>query len=191
LDLADCDIGASIAVNGVCLTAVAVGKHTFTLEASPETLGRTTLSENKRGDSVNLERALRLSDRLGGHLVTGHIDGIGQIVSITKDANAWIIGISIPPALARYLVTKGSVAVDGISLTVNEIENNTFTVSIIPHTAENATIGQKRVGERVNIETDLIGKYVERFLQEAALLPKKDGKSSAVDTEFLKKHGFA
>lgn len=190
LDLSDTDIGASIAVDGVCLTAVAVGKNTFTAEASPETLARTTLNERKRGDSVNLEQALQLSDRLGGHLVTGHIDGIGEITDITKASNAWIIGISIPPALARYLVKKGSVAVDGVSLTVNEIEGNTFTVSIIPHTAQNATIGNKRIGEKVNIETDLIGKYVERFLHQAELPPKKKGNSSTIDADFLNKHGF-
>jgi riboflavin synthase len=190
LDLSKSDIGASIAVDGVCLTAVAVEKNAFAVEASPETLARTTLNERKRGDRVNLEQALQLSDRLGGHLVTGHIDGIGEVISTTKDSNAWVIGISIPPALTRYLVKKGSVGVDGVSLTVNELEGNAFTVSIIPHTAQNATIGTKRIGEKVNIETDLIGKYVERFLNEAALLPKIKGKSPSIDTDFLNKHGF-
>lgn len=190
LDLSKSDIGASIAVDGVCLTAVDVGKNAFAVEASPETLERTTLNERKRGDRVNLEQALQLSDRLGGHLVTGHIDGIGEIISNTKDSNAWVIGISIPPFLTRYLVKKGSIGVDGASLTVNEIEGNTFTVSIIPHTAQNATIGKKRIGEKVNIETDLIGKYVERFLNEAALLPKIKGKASSINTDFLNKHGF-
>ena len=190
LDLSSSDIGASISVNGVCLTAVAVEKNAFTVEASPETLARTTLNEHKRGDLVNLEQALQLSDRLGGHLVTGHIDGIGEIISITKNSNALVIGISIPLPLTRYLIEKGSVGVDGVSLTINEIQGNTFTVSIIPHTAQNATIGKKRIGEKVNIETDLIGKYVERFLHEAALLPKTQGKSSSINADFLNKHGF-
>jgi len=190
LDLSSSDIGASISVNGVCLTAVAVEKNAFTVEASPETLERTTLNEHKRGDLVNLERALQLSDRLGGHLVTGHIDGIGEITSITKNSNALVIGISIPLPLSRYLIEKGSVGVDGVSLTINEIQGNTFTVSIIPHTAQNVTIGKKRIGEKVNIETDLIGKYVERFLHEAALIPKIKGKSSSINADFLNKHGF-
>jgi riboflavin synthase len=191
LGLSRSDIGASISVNGVCLTAVAVEKNSFTVEASPETLALTTLNEHRRGDSVNLERALQLSDRLGGHLVTGHSDGVGEIIRITEASNALVIGIAIPPSLMRYLVKKGSVAVDGVSLTINEVEGNTFMVSIIPHTAQNATIGKKRIGEKVNIETDLIGKYVERFLHEAELIPPKRDKASSIDADFLAKHGFA
>lgn len=191
LELSAGDIGASISVNGVCLTAVAVEKNAFTVEASPETLALTTLNEHKRGDFVNLERALQLSDRLGGHIVTGHIDGIGEIRSITRASNAVVVVIAVPSFLTRYLVKKGSVAVDGVSLTINEIEGDTFTVSIIPHTAQHATIGRKRTREKVNIETDLIGKYVERFLQEADLLPKIKGKPSSLDAEFLHRHGFA
>jgi len=190
LGLSRSDIGASISVNGVCLTAVAVEQNSFTVEASPETLALTALNEHRRGDFVNLERALQLSDRLGGHLVTGHIDGVGEIIKITKASNALVIGITIPPSLMRYLVKKGSVAVDGVSLTINEIEGNTFMVSIIPHTAQNATIGKKRIGEKVNIETDLIGKYVERFLHEAELIPPKKDKASSIDADFLAKHGF-
>jgi riboflavin synthase len=183
-------IGDSISVDGVCLTIVAVDKNLFTVEVSPETLERTTLSERKRGELVNLERALQLSDRLGGHLVTGHIDGTAIIKSITKKQNSIIIKITTPPEITRYLVVKGSVGLDGISLTVNEIQGNDFTVNIIPHTAQVTTIGKKRVGDRVNIETDLIGKYVEKFLLEAELIPKKKGESQSISFDFLSKHGF-
>ncbi len=184
------DIGASVSVDGVCLTVVAVDRNLFTVEVSPETLERTTLSERKRGDLVNLERALRLSDRLGGHLVTGHVDGIGVIRSITKKLNSIVIKISTPIEITRYLVVKGSVGLDGISLTINEIQGNDFLVNIIPHTAQVTTIGKKRIGDRVNIETDLIGKYVAKLLQEAVLIPEKKGKLSSINSDFLNKHGF-
>jgi len=190
LDLVSSDIGASISVDGVCLTAVKVDNNLFTVEVSPETLERTTLSERKRGDLVNLERALRLSDRLGGHLVTGHVDGMGVIRSITKKLNSIVIKISPPIEITRYLVVKGSVGLDGISLTINEIQGNDFLVNIIPHTAQVTTIGKKRIGDRVNIETDLIGKYVAKLLQEAVLIPEKKGKLSSINSDFLNKHGF-
>ncbi|MBW1678676.1 MAG: riboflavin synthase [Deltaproteobacteria bacterium] len=190
LDLVSSDIGASISVDGVCLTAVKVDNNLFTVEVSPETLERTTLSERKRGDLVNLERALRLSDRLGGHLVTGHVDGMGVIRSITKKLNSIVIKISPPIEITRYLVVKGSVGLDGISLTINEIQGNDFLVNIIPHTAQVTIIGKKRIGDRVNIETDLIGKYVEKLLQGAALIPEKKGKLSSINSDFLNKHGF-
>ena len=183
-------IGDSISVDGVCLTVVAVDKNIFIVEVSPETLKRTTLSERKRGELVNLERALQLSDRLGGHLVTGHIDGTAIIKSITKKQNSIIIKITTPPEIIRYLVVKGSVGLDGISLTVNEIQGNDFIVNIIPHTAQVTTIGKKRVGDKVNIETDLIGKYVEKFLLEAELIPKKREESKSISLDFLSKHGF-
>lgn len=190
LDLTTSDIGASISVEGVCLTVVTIEKNSFTVDVSPETLERTTLREKKRGNLVNLERALRLSDRLGGHLVTGHIDGIGTINEIAKKENSLVITMSIPPEIARYLVVKGSVGVDGISLTINEVQGATFSVSIIPHTAQVTTIGKKRVGDKVNIETDIIGKYVEKFLQETELTTQKKGKSSSLTVDFLNRHGF-
>ncbi len=183
-------IGDSISVDGVCLTVVAVDKNTFIVEVCSETLERTTLRERKQGELVNLERALQLSDRLGGHLVTGHIDGTAIIKSITKKQNSIIIKITTPPEIIRYLVVKGSVGLDGISLTVNEIQGNDFIVNIIPHTAQVTTIGKKRVGDKVNIETDLIGKYVEKFLLEAELIPKKREESKSISLDFLSKHGF-
>ena len=191
LDLDSKDIGASIAVDGVCLTVVEIDKKRFTVDVSPETLERTTLKEKKRGDFVNLERALRISDRLGGHLVSGHIDGVGTIKSIDKKENSLVFLIDVPKEISRYLIEKGSVGLDGISLTVNEVKNSAFSVNVIPHTAQATTIGRRKVGDKVNIETDLIGKYVEKFLKESGLISKEKGKSSSIDYNFLNKHGFA
>ena len=185
------DIGASVSVDGVCLTVVAINKNLFTVEVSPETLDRTTFVKRKRGDLVNLERALRLSDRLGGHLVTGHIDGTGIIKGITKELSSIAIKISTSPEINRYLVVKGSVGLDGISLTINEIQGNTFSVNIIPHTAQATTIGKKRIGDKVHIEADLIGKYIEKFLKEVELIPKIKGKPSSINANFLDKYGFS
>lgn len=190
LSLDKSDIGASISVDGICLTITEVEKNKFTVDASPETLERTTLMERKRGDLLNLERALRISDRLGGHFVTGHIDGTGTIKSIDKKDNSLVISISTSPDVSRYLVVKGSVGLDGISLTINEIKGDIFSVNIIPHTARVTTIGKKKIGDRVNIETDLIGKYIEKFLLEAGLIPKKTGGTLSINYDFLNKYGF-
>lgn len=190
LDLTSKDIGASIAVDGVCLTVVAIDKERFTVDVSPETLDRTSLNEKRRGDFVNLERALRISDRLGGHLVSGHIDGVGVIKSIDKKENSLVFLIEVPKKISRYIVEKGSVGLDGISLTINEVKNTAFSVNVIPHTAQVTTIGRKKVGDKVNIETDLIGKYVEKFLKESGVLSKIPGESSSIDYSFLNKHGF-
>lgn len=189
-DLSSQEIGASIAVDGVCLTVVETGKQKFTVDVSPETLGRTTLQKKKRGDCVNLERALRISDRLGGHLVTGHIDGVGKIQSIEKKENFLIISIEAPQGISPYFIEKGSVGLDGISLTVNKVAGNTFSVNIIPHTARITTIGRKKVGDEINIETDIIGKYVKNFLKESGVISKKTGESTSIDYNFLNKHGF-
>jgi len=191
LDLDQRDRGASIAVEGICLTVVKIEGKRFTVEVSPETLNRTTLSERKHGDPVNLERALRLSDRLGGHLVSGHIDGTGIVKDINREENAIIFTCSTSPEIARYIVAKGSVAIDGISLTVNTVQGTEFSVSIIPHTAHVTTIGRRKVGDRVNIETDIIGKYVEKFLGAHSQLPEGEKKKSPIDPDFLKRHGFA
>jgi riboflavin synthase len=184
-------IGDSISVNGACLTVIKLdGKH-LEFDVSPETLDKTTFGLTKVGDRVNLERAMRLSDRIDGHLVSGHIDGMGTITQRENLANAIIVTIGVPESLTRYIITKGSVAVDGISLTINALDAKGFTVSIIPHTAQLATIGFKKRGDRVNIETDMIGKYVERFVggnvnqTEEAVFTKK-----RIDIEFLAQKGF-
>jgi riboflavin synthase len=191
LDLTDSRIGDSIAVNGACLTAVTLDAHRFGVDISPESLKRTTLGQLGIGHEVNLERAMRLSDRLDGHLVSGHIDGIGHIRSRMADANAIVIGISVPSSLLRYMIEKGSVAVDGISLTINSVEKDEFSVSIIPHTAQMTTLRSKSAGDAVNIETDMIGKYVERFMTagQSDAADQTDG-HSGIDMAFLSKTGF-
>ncbi len=184
-------IGDSIAVSGACLTAVKINGKRFQVDVAPETLSKTTFDGAKIGDRVNLERALRLSDRLDGHLVTGHIDGLGTIKSRKTMSNAIIITISVPISLSYYIIKKGSVAVDGTSLTINNCSSDSFDVSIIPHTAMLTTIGLKKTGDPVNIETDIIGKYVERFITKTP--DKNDDKpsgTSSVNMELLMKTGF-
>jgi riboflavin synthase len=181
-------IGDSIAVSGVCLTVTDINAQSFTVDVSPETLNTTIFGTLKNGDRVNLERALKLSDRLDGHLVSGHVDGIGKVTSKLSKGNAIVITISVDASLARYMIKKGSVAVDGTSLTINQCDRNGFAVSIIPHTAKLTTINLKKVGSLVNIETDLIGKYVERFVRPG---DKKDIKSvNTIDKAFLVNSGF-
>lgn len=181
-------IGDSISVSGACLTVVAIEGKCFKVDVSPETLAMTTFGRSKVGDRVNIERALRLSDRIDGHLVSGHIDGMGTIKNKTNAGNAMIVTIGVPESLSRYMIKKGSVAVDGISLTINNLSLGSFDVSIIPHTAKMTTMGFSKVGDRVNIETDMIGKYVERFTAERQYNDKETGKT--VDMEFLTKTGF-
>lgn len=187
--LSDTKIGDSIAVNGACLTAVVISGSRFEVDAAPETLQRTLLGQAKIGDRVNLERALRLSDRLDGHLVSGHVDGIGTIANRTTLANAILITVTVSSSLARYMIEKGSVAVDGVSLTINKVGADFFEVSIIPHTAGLTTVGFKKTGEAVNIETDLIGKYIEKFMSTPAS-PSGAEKTSNIDMAFLAKSGF-
>jgi riboflavin synthase len=190
-DLSGTRIGDSIAVNGACLTAVTLKKRHFTVDVSPETLTRSVLGKLKIGERVNLERALRLSDRLDGHLVSGHVDGTGILKNRQHLANAIIITYQVPESLSRYMIEKGSVAVDGTSLTINRCDNNSFDVSIIPHTAGLTTIGQKNVGDAVNIETDIIGKYVERFLMQPAPAAHAEKRSDGgIDMALLAKSGF-
>lgn len=185
LPMAELSLGESIAVNGACLTVTTFGKGVFTADVSPETLKCTTLGQLVRGARVNLERALRLSDRLGGHLVTGHIDGQGRIVERRKDGNAWRFQFQTDAAVTSLLVAKGSVTIDGISLTVNDVAENVFSLAIIPHTLAMTTLQERKVGDVVNIETDLIGKYVARFLQGGAT-----GKPLGVTMDLLAKNGF-
>lgn len=185
--LGDVQLGDSIAVNGVCLTVTNFAKDSFTADVMPETVRRTGLSFLKNGDSVNLERALCLNSRLGGHIVSGHVDGLGEIISLTKDDNAVIVKIKTEENIARYIVEKGSVTLDGISLTVVESGRSSFSVSLIPHTAEVTTFGKKQAGDFVNIENDIIGKYVERLLNFSEV---KNVPASNITMDFLAKHGF-
>jgi len=180
MPLEDVRIGDSIAINGACLTVTQKADRHFTADVSAETMSRTNIGALKAGDRVNLEKALRFNDFLGGHLVLGHVDGQGKIREKTGSASSIILGVEIPDELMRYLVEKGSIAVDGVSLTVNSCGKNRFYVNMIPHTARMTTLGFKKVGDEVNIETDIIGKYVERFLQ-----PRK-----GMDMGFLAEHGF-
>ncbi|MBK8958500.1 MAG: riboflavin synthase [Proteobacteria bacterium] len=166
LDLSDVALGDSIAVSGPCLTVVEFGARHFAVDVSTETLARTTLGARQVGDAVNLEKALRLTDRLGGHLVSGHIDGIGTVVrrETLNDYIRWVV--RVPGELAHYLAFKGSVAIDGVSLTVNGVDGDTFEVLTIPHTLERTTLGALSAGAAVNIEVDLIARYIERMLSK-------------------------
>ena len=189
--LENCRIGDSIAVNGACLTAVSVSEKRFEVDVSPETLRTTTLGSAKIGERVNLERSLRLSDRIDGHLVSGHVDGTGVIKDRQAAGNATVVAIGIPEPLSRYLIEKGAVAVDGISLTVNDCDQTSFTVSIIPHTGQMTTIGFKKIGQPVNLEMDMIGKYVEKFLSGGRTgAARKDAAGSGIDMNLLAKTGF-
>lgn len=157
--LADVVLGASIAVNGCCLTVVAWGEDWWEADVSEETFGRTSLGSLRVGDPVNLERPVRLDDRLGGHLVQGHVDGVGVVVDPAPD-----LRVSVPASLTRYMVEKGSITVDGVSLTVVEASPDEFSVALIPHTSEVTTLGQRQAGDSVNIEVDVMAKYAERLL---------------------------
>jgi riboflavin synthase len=168
LDLADVQLGDSIAVNGVCLTAVALDAAGFSADVSLETLNCTTLGQLLPGSRVNLEKALRLADRLGGHLVSGHVDGVGEVVSVLPEARSQRWTFAVPAALARYIASKGSVAVDGVSLTVNEVDGRRFGVNLIPHTLQHTRFGDCAPGARVNIEVDLMARYAERLQQPVA-----------------------
>jgi len=180
-------IGDSISVNGVCLTVIRQSGREFTVDVMAETLSKTNLAELKSGSRVNLERALQLQTRLGGHLVSGHVDGVGNIRRITPWGIAQVYEINAPPALLPYVLPKGSIAIDGISLTVIDVEADYFTVSLIPHTFEQTTLGFKGIGTRVNLETDLIGKYVARFM---GLNTTSSPKQKDLSLNFLAEHGF-
>ena len=191
LDLSETKMGDSIAVNGACLTVVGLEKNTFKVDMAPETVERTTFKQLTKGSRVNIERALRLSDRIDGHLVSGHIDGTGIISLIKKKSNAVIIKIDIGSKLAADMIEKGSVAIEGISLTINQCSDKDFEVSIIPHTADITTIGLKNVGDKVNIETDMIGKYVKKIVLGS--VSRNDALSKGqkdISMELLAKNGF-
>ena len=185
--LSDLKIGDSVAVNGVCLTATSLTGHGFTADVMHETLDRSSLAGLGPGSPVNLERAMAADGRFGGHIVAGHVDGVGTIAAIEKDDNAIWFTITAPAQVLRYVVEKGSIAIDGISLTVARVETDRFAVSVIPHTAAVTLLGQRRTGDRVNLESDLVGKYVERLLRPA---PEEKQQESKLTMEFLSQHGF-
>lgn len=188
MPLAGTKIGDSIAVSGACLTVVALSGKRFEVDVSAETLARTTFGALRSGERVNLERALRLSDRIDGHLVSGHIDGVGTIKDRQTKGNVTLITISVSPSLSRYTIEKGSVAVDGISLTINRCAEGLFDVTVIPHTALMTTIRIKKTGAKVNIETDMIGKYVERFVVGSEA--EKSDRSHSLNYHSLSKAGY-
>lgn len=165
LPFADANLGESVSVNGVCLTVVAFDASSFEADASNETLSLTTLGGLDIGRAINLERATRPSDRLGGHLVSGHVDGVGRVVEIREDARAQRWTFSAPAALLKYIAQKGSICVDGVSLTVNAVDGDGFEVALIPHTVSHTAFSQTRVGDAVNLEVDLVARYVERLMQ--------------------------
>lgn len=189
LDLSDVKAGDSIAVSGVCLTAVALGTKEFSADVSGETLARTTLGALKSGDAVNLEKALTPTTRLGGHLVSGHVDGVGTVHERTPDARSMQFRIEAPAALAKYIAAKGSVCVDGVSLTVNAVEGATFEVNLVPHTLAATTLGELAPGQRVNLEVDLLARYLERLLTAGQL--EAAPAEGALSREWLARHGFA
>jgi len=176
------EIGDSIAVDGVCLTAVRLLENGFDTDVSVETLDVTTLKQLGVGDTVNLEPALRVGDALGGHLVSGHVDGIGRMTAREDDARSIRMTFEVPGELSRYIARKGSVCVDGVSLTINEVSGNTFGLNIIPHTAEVTTMGAYEAGTAVNIEVDLLARYIERMLGSDA---------GGLSVDFLREHGYA
>ena len=184
LDLSAARPGDSIAVNGVCLTALELTHDSFSADISAETLNRTVLGEFAVGVPVNLEQSLTPASRLGGHLVSGHVDGVGTVTRLFQEARSWRLYLRAPEALARYIAEKGSICVDGVSLTVNGVEGSEFDLNIVPHTLEHTIIGDYRVGHRVNLEVDVIARYLERLLTARA--EGRDGLSVGL----LRQHGF-
>lgn len=178
-------IGDSIAINGVCLTVTSLGNSHFTADIMAETLAKTNLGQLSGGQPVNLERAVRLGDRMGGHLVQGHVDGIGFIAEQKKMDIATILRIKAEQDLLAYVVKKGSIAIDGISLTVVDVLIDSFTISLIPHTSANTTLGYKKPGDSVNLETDIIGRYVERLIRKST-----DQQKNGMNLGFLAENGF-
>lgn len=177
------EIGESVAVNGVCLTVTAYNSRTFSADVMAETLDKTNLGFLTEGEQVNLERALKVGGRVGGHFVTGHVDTVGKIMKFVQRGIATEVWIESPPDLEPYLITQGSIALDGVSLTIAELQNSFFKVSLIPHTLEVTTLGLKKVGDLINIEADILGKYIS-YLAE-----KKEG-GKGISVELLAEHGF-
>jgi riboflavin synthase len=188
--LEDVALGDSIAVNGICLTVTHFDKSSFTVDVVPETMRRTSLHELSIGSPVNLERAMAMGKRFGGHIVSGHVDGVGRIAEIIDEDIAKVVRVTAPPEVLRYMVEKGSITIDGISLTVMDVGADSFRVSIIPHTWQVTVLRHRRVGSLVNLEVDIIGKYVERLLMPYA--PGEWGAAKrSITLDDLKQHGFA
>jgi len=185
--LEDTRIGDSIAVNGICLTVTSMESGGFTADVMNETLSRSSLAQTRPGDPVNLERAMAANGRFGGHIVSGHIDGTGIIREIRDDDNAVWYTVEAPSEILRYVVEKGSIAIDGISLTVARVDDRSFQVSVIPHTRAVTALSSRRVGSPVNLENDIVGKYVEKLMQPA---PSESGPASGITMEFLAHHGY-
>lgn len=189
--LEDVRIGDSIAVNGICLTVTAHTSSQFSVDVMPETLNKTSLRQLRPGQPVNLERAMRLGDRFGGHIVSGHVDGTGSVLSRQPHANAVLFRIEAGPQLFKYVIPRGSICIDGISLTVVDVEDNSFSVSIIPHTLAETSLRDRRPGDLVNLEADVIGKYVERLLGCRSLSERTEAKPTGLSLAFLQENGFA
>lgn len=179
-------MGESISIDGYCQTVVEIGARGFSVDVGRETLAKTTAGRLRAGDRVNLERAVRLGDRLGGHWVAGHVDGVGEVLRVERSPDFVVFHVDAPAEVARYLIPKGSIAMQGVSLTVNTCEGSAFSVGIIPHTLAQTTLGELREGSRVNLEADIIGKYVEKLVNSA-----RGRETDGVTREFLAKHGFA
>ena len=184
LDLSDVVLGGSIAVNGCCLTVVELKENIFSADVSNESMRCTALGEFKDGTRVNLEKAMLASGRLGGHIVSGHVDGVGSLVELSEDGASVRLVYEAPKEIAKYIAAKGSVCIDGTSLTVNEVSGQKFTVNVIPHTQAETIIGDYKVDQNVNLEVDLIARYLERLLQGT------DSKTEGLNKNFLAKHGF-
>jgi riboflavin synthase len=188
LPIATVQLGDSIAVNGVCLTAVELGTDYFIADVSNETLSRTTLKDAKTGLPVNLELALTPSTRMGGHIVSGHVDGIGTIVDKKSDGRSWRFRVKAPDTIAKYIAEKGSICIDGISLTVNEVDGAVFGINIVPHTLKETTLGTSHIGTKVNLEVDLLARYMERLLQGGSAEPSEC--KGGVTEQLLMNSGF-
>lgn len=186
LDMSDVALGDSIAANGICLTAIEFGADYYVADVSGETLSVTTAADWSAGTPVNLEKALRLQDRLGGHLVSGHVDGVGTVKSIAQDARSWRYQIEAPLEICKYIAGKGSICINGISLTVNKVDGCVFDVNIVPHTRQETTIKHFQVGTKVNLEVDLLARYLERMLNAPSVQPS----TSNITEQFLAENGF-